>query len=493
MNRLLLSSRLLARPCARVYARGLALGLVTLAGALFACTTPQASTEPEATKPPVEVPDEDKVTGGTAVKSDRRARMTSLEPSAVQLEAGIPHLRFSVDTTGAASRGSLDAPVTLVMFSDFECPYCTTAIDIVKELEHEYGERLRFVYKAYPIDRHPYAMLAALIAFSARDQDKFWPFHDLLYSGRSLDDEVLGEYAERAGLDLTRLDKELEELRYGAKLRHDLRQGKRLDVRSTPTFFINGRPLVGAQPIAEFRRIIDQELVLAQNWEDAGVAKQELYTHATELGYTHVTYEGAPGLDEDTVYPVPLGKSPVRGKDDAILTVVAFSDFRCPYCSRGNETVERLKARYGEDMRVVYKFLPFQGPAASSAALGAWAAGNQGKFWEFHDAMYARGPRFTLEDLELTAIRLGIDIEQWYRDVESDEGKMHIRADLVLGKRLQITGTPTYFVNGRPLDGARSEFEFRLLFAEEYERAAKKIAEGVRPDALYEALSGIED
>jgi protein-disulfide isomerase len=183
----------------------------------------------------------------------------------------------------------------------------------------------------------------------------------------------------------------------------------------------------------------------------------------------------------------------VRGKADAKLTVVAFSDFRCPFCTRGNETVERIKLRYGEDMRVIYKFLPFQAPAASSAALGAWAAGKQGKFWEFHDAMYERGPRFTLEDLELTAMRVGLDVEQWYRDVESEEGKQHIRADLELGKRLSITGTPTYFVNGRPLDGARSEFEFRLLFAEELERAANKLAAGVKAKDLYEVLSGIQN
>jgi protein-disulfide isomerase len=434
---------------------------------LAACTKPAASSELEAPEPETsaEANAEAKPSGGKAIKSDRRARMTELEPSEVQLDAGIPHLRFAVSTEDAASRGPTDAPITLVMFSDFECPYCTEAIHIVEELEQQYKGRLRFVYKAFPIDRHPYAMLAALIAYSARDQNKFWPFHDLLYSGRSLDDEVLSE----------------------------LRQGKRLDVRSTPTFFINGRPLIGAQPLSAFRQIIDQELELAETWQAEGVAKGDIYTHATEYGYTHVSYQGAPALDEDSVYPVPLGASPVRGKADAKLTVVAFSDFRCPFCTRGNETVERLKLRYGEDMRVIYKFLPFQGPAASSAALGAWAAGKQGKFWEFHDAMYERGPRFTLEDLELTAMRVGLDVEQWYRDVESEEGKQHIRADLELGKRLSITGTPTYFVNGRPLDGARSEFEFRLLFAEELERAANKLAAGVKAKDLYEVLSGIQN
>lgn len=455
----------------------------------LACTTPAAApalSEPE----PVAEP---KADGGTAMKSDRRARITELAPSKLQLLNGIPHLRFAVDTADAATRGPADAPVTLVMFSDFECPYCTNAIQIVNRLEKEYEGRLRFVYKAFPIDRHPYAMLGALMGYSALEQNKFWPFHDLLYSGRALDEDVLAEYATRAGLNLATVDEELENLRYGANLQRDLRQAKRLDVRSTPTFFINGRPLIGAQPIAEFREIIEQELRLARAWEAQGVAKDQLYAHATEFGYTHVSYEGAPTLNQDTVYPVPIGASPTRGNASARLTVIAFSDFRCPYCTRGNATIEALRARYGDDMRVVYKYLPFQGPAATSAALGAWAAGEQGKFWEFHDAMYTRGARFTLADLEETAAGLGLDVAKWYRDVESDEGKLHIRADIDLAKRLQITGTPTYFVNGRALDGARSEFDFRLLFAEELERADKKLASGVTPDKLYEALAGIED
>src|SRR5690606_20646262 len=266
------------------------------------------------------------------------------QPAPAQLERGVPHLRFKVSLDDAPARGPADAPITLVMFSDFECPFCTKAIALVHELERQYEGKIRFVYKAFPIDRHPYAMLAALIGYSASAQGKFWSFHDLLYSGSRLDEGIILGYVDQVELDKGRVQAELDRLEYGPELRHDLRQAKRLDVRSTPTFFINGRPLVGAQKKSAFEAVIEEELSLAKDWRRRGVEADEVYAYATDLAYSHVEYEGDKGLDEDSVYPVPLSISPQRGPEDAKLTVVIFSDFRCPYCTRGNETIEQLQA-----------------------------------------------------------------------------------------------------------------------------------------------------
>ena len=130
---------------------------------------------------------------------------------------------------------------------------------------------------------------------------------------------------------------------------------------------------------------------------------------------------------------------------------------------------------------------------AATAALGAWAAHEQGQFWEYHDQLHAKGPRFTSMDLELVAMRLGLDVDKWYADADSEKAKKDIREDVDLAQGLGITGTPTYFINGRPLDGAHPELDFRLLFAEEFERADKALADGVAPEKLYEHLAGIED
>jgi protein-disulfide isomerase len=448
--------------------------------ALAACSREEAETtepEPTAAKP---IP--------AVITRETR----TLEPPAEQLAAGVPHLRFDVELGDAPRRGADDALVTLVMFSDFECPFCRKGLGIVKQLETEYPGQLRFVYKAFPIDRHPNAVSAALVAHSAfaQDEDKFWRFHDLLYSGKPLGPPVIAGYAEQVGLDMPRVMREVDDLTYGPVLRGDLRQAKRLDVRSTPTFFVNGRPLPGAQDLEVFREMIDQEIALAQKWRSEGVT--DVYEHATHLAYSRIEYEGNNDLDPDSVFPVPIDESPVRGNATAPLTVVVFSDFGCPYCARGHATIERLRERYGDRMRVVYKHLPMQGPAAISAALGAWAAGKQGKFWEFHDQMAERGPRFTTDDLELTAMRLELDLEQWWADLKGPEAEAAITADVKLGSALGVDGTPTYFVNGRPLGGARPELEFRLLFSEELIRAQEALDGGASPEGLYAELAGLE-
>lgn len=477
----------LERPPARLPYAALCLAMTTALSAGVACRPAPALEDPNSA--------EGDASGGAERRSDAAAvaGKGQLEPAAEQVAAGIPHLRFQVPVGQAPRRGPADAPVTMVMFSDFECPFCAKALRLVESLEREYPGQIRFVYKAFPIDRHPYAVLAALVAHSAQAQGKFWEFHDMLFSGQRLDEKVITQYAERAGLDLSQVDEDLANFAHGAELRRDLRQGKRLDVRSTPTIFVNGRPLVGAQPIEAFRTVVDQELSLAAKWRDEGVAADEVYEHATRLAYARVVYEGDDRLDEDSVYPVPIAGAPARGPADAKLTVVAFTDFRCPFCVRGNETLDKLVDDYRQDIRVVYKYLPLQGPMASSAALGAWAAGQQGKFWEFHDALYAHGHRFSIPDLELIAMRLELDMERWYADLDSPQAKKEIRKDIELARKLGISGTPTYFVNGRPLDGARPEIEFHLLFAEELERAEAKLAAGTQVQDLYGELAGLNE
>lgn len=411
-----------------------------------------------------------------------------------QQAAGLPCVRYNVDVGDAPARGPEDAPVTIVMFSDFECPYCREGLETVERLEHEYEGKIRFVYKAFPIDRHPNAMAAALMAHSAMAQGKFWPFHDLLFSQRGLDPATLRDYGERVGLDLDRVETEMRNLEYAVPVRHDIREARRLMVRSTPTFFVNGRRITGAQSLFEFRDVINEELGFVEQWRARGVAKADVYEHATKFGYTELVFEGQRDqLDPDKVYPVPLEASPVRGPDDALLTVVVFGDFQCPFCARGFENVRQLERLYEGRLRVVYKHFPLPGHAAAiPAARATMAAGDQGKFWPFHDALYERGADFDEGDLEVIAKEIGLDVDRWRADLASKRHDAQIKADIQLGAGLRVDGTPTYFVNGRPVSGAQSVFEFRLLFAEELARAKKKLEAGVSREGLYEALTGAE-
>ena len=138
--------------------------------------------------------------------------------------------------------GPADAVVTLVEYGDYECPYCGAAYPIVKEVQQRMGEKLRFVFRNFPITTsHPHAEQAAETAEAAAVQDKFWEMHDVLYENqRRLDDPALHGYAEQVGLDVERFDKELAEHAHAGRVREDFMSGVRSGVNGTPSFYING-------------------------------------------------------------------------------------------------------------------------------------------------------------------------------------------------------------------------------------------------------------
>jgi protein-disulfide isomerase len=141
-------------------------------------------------------------------------------------------------------QGPADAPVTLVEYGDYECPYCGEAYPIVKALQQRLGERLRFVFRNFPLaNAHPHAEHAAEAAeaAAAQGEDRFWAMHDRLYEHqRALDDAHLEGHAAAVGLDVERFDREMEEGRYRERVREDFLSGVRSGVNGTPTFYING-------------------------------------------------------------------------------------------------------------------------------------------------------------------------------------------------------------------------------------------------------------
>jgi protein-disulfide isomerase len=140
-------------------------------------------------------------------------------------------------------QGPEDAPVTLVQYGDYECPYCGAAYPIIKEVQARMGERLRFVFRNFPITTsHPHAERAAEAAEAADAQGKFWEMHDLLYENQKhLLDQDLDAYAERLGLDTELFDKELAEHVHTERIHEDFMSGVRSGVNGTPTFYINGK------------------------------------------------------------------------------------------------------------------------------------------------------------------------------------------------------------------------------------------------------------
>jgi protein-disulfide isomerase len=139
-------------------------------------------------------------------------------------------------------QGEADAPVTLVQYGDYECPYCGAAYPIIKQVQARMGPRLRFVFRNFPITTsHPHAERAAEAAEAAGAQGAFWPMHDMLYENQKhLKDADLRSYAERLGLDVERFDKEMTEQVHADRIHEDFLSGVRSGVNGTPTFYING-------------------------------------------------------------------------------------------------------------------------------------------------------------------------------------------------------------------------------------------------------------
>ena len=162
------------------------------------------------------------------------------------------------------SRGPGDAPVVIVEFSDFQCPFCQRATDTLDELFELYEGQLRLVYKDFPLSRHTFAFKAAEAGNCAHEQGRFWEFHDRLFASQdALDVESLKTHARELGLDSDAFGTCLDERRHANRVDRDLSIGRGYGASSTPTLFINGRPVFGAAPFETFDDIIREELAAA--------------------------------------------------------------------------------------------------------------------------------------------------------------------------------------------------------------------------------------
>ena len=203
--------------------------------------------------------------GTTALDAQEQARIrqaliVSLRRKA-DIRISLPRVELpvlEVDASGDRRLGSDRAPITIVEFSDFQCPYCQKSVGILKELRRLYGERIRFIYRDYPGPNHPHAPQAAAAARCAGEQGKFWEYHDLLFDRQSSDkgwDFI--SLSKELGLQQSAFEVCLNSGRFREQITKDLQDGLKLGVTSTPTFFLNGRPLVGAQPLANFQALIN--------------------------------------------------------------------------------------------------------------------------------------------------------------------------------------------------------------------------------------------
>ena len=387
----------------------------------------------------------------------------------------------ATDALGRPARGAKNAIVTIVEYSDYQCPFCNRVEPTLAEVLKNYPDTVRIVFNHNPLAMHKDAKLAHQAAHAAGLQGKFWEMHDTLFQNqKNLKESDLIKYAQNLGLDLNKFRADLKSPETVAAIDKALKIGEDNDIQGTPNFSINGMPLKGAVPYDQFKAKIDQAIA------DARKVQKETGLEGEKL-YNELVKRNAPKPPARQM--VEFSGAPALGPADAPITLIEFTDFQCPYCKRANDTVHELMNNNPGKIRLVFKHnpLPFH-DKADGAHRAAEAAALQGKFWEMYDLLFANNKNLEQADLEKYATQIGLDIEKFKADMESDSVKNRVKADLAQGVSLGVKGTPHFFMNGNVINGAQPLQNFQKSLDRELAIADKYIKRGVAADALYKTI-----
>jgi len=406
--------------------------------------------------------------------------------------------------------GPENAPVTIVEFSDFQCPFCKKGYKRMKTAREEYPDKIRIVFKQFPLGMHEHAKPAARAALAAREQgdEYFWEMHDRLFENQGEwknggVQKVTAKWAEEIdGLDAEKFKKDLENNAdtYDETISTEMSNGKDLGVQGTPHFFINGKGMSGAQPFEKIKSVIESELENTKNMLEGGVAKKNLYKKAVEKnqdgsGSNADKGDGKKGKKKgQKVEYVPVDDGdPTKGasEEEALVTFVEFSDFQCPFCNKAMPTLDKLRENYGDKVRFVFKHRPLKfHKKAEPAAKAAYAAKQQGKFWEIHGLMFENQKKIKNGDEPFVgfAEELGLNVEQFKKDMNSEAAQEAVDSDTKIAQEVGANGTPNFWVNGVNVVGAQPYKKFESVVERQIERAQNiKDEKGLSGDDLYKA------
>lgn len=369
---------------------------------------------------------------------------------------------YKVDIGNSPFKGASQPKVTIVEFSDFECPFCKKVLPTLDEILKENPD-VRLVFKQNPLTSiHENAGLAAQASLAAHAQGKFWEMHDKLFENpKALDVTSLNKYAKEIGLNTKRFQQDLTNESYRKAVEGDLAQAMSLRVTGTPAFYINGLFLKGAAPKETFLTIIKAARERAEVELKKGIKPKDLYSQlmvnaVVPKSMDQEYEEQAKKILDSEVVSITAGDGPSFGKPDAPITIVEFSDFQCPHCSKGAEIVKKIKEKHPGNVRFVWRNfpLPFH-QEAKPAAKAALAAHRQGKFWEMHDILFRNQRQLSTENYKNYAQQIGIDATRFAKDLEDPAIAKQIDADFQYGQTVSNQmGTPTFFLNGHRIDGA---------------------------------------
>lgn len=412
------------------------------------------------------------------------------------------HALAKVPVTSADPQwGDVDAPVTLVEISDFQCPFCARVQPTLEALKRSYGpKQLRVVWKHRPLPFHERARPAHDVAAAVQmlaGSSAFFAFQERAFANQgALTRENLELWAAQVGVARQPLQTWLDSGKPARKVSEDIELADSIGALGTPAFRINGVTLAGAQPLEAFKLIIDEQLSAAKQLSQAGTPARQLYPLLTAKNYVEprpTNDEPDPEPEDTAVWNVPLlPGDPVLGPADALVTIIQFSDYQCPYCKRVEETLAQLTKQYAKDVRIVWKDspLPFHERALPAALFARFAfekRGNQG-YWKLHDALFANQPQLEEQDFRELAQHQGLAWNQVEAALGSRKGLRKIEESQQLADDFQVRGTPHFFINGRRLVGAQPLTSFTALVDEQLAKARALTERGVPRSKVFTEL-----
>ena len=388
------------------------------------------------------------------------------------------------------SRGAKNAKVTIVEFSDFQCPFCSRVEPTLADILKAYPDDVRVVWRNEPLPFHPNAMPAAEAACAAADQGKFWEVHDLMYKNQQqLSPDSYKKWAQEAGVNMDKWQKSVDSHACKDKIEADAKYAGSIGANGTPNFFIDGRQLVGAQPVAAFKTIIDEELKHADDLLKKGIKQDKLYEAEVDDNIKNAPKApatppgGAPPPGDNNPIDIKplLANAPMRGAPTAPVTIVMFSDFQCPFCGRAEPTVKQIEDDYKGQVNVVWKNQPLpMHPNAMPAAKAAYAAYKQGKFWEMHDKLFSNQGALSPATYDKYAQELGLNMDKFHADIANPATEVAIKSDSEQGTKAGASGTPTFFIDGHKVVGAVPIDQFKSVIDAELKQGGKPTNVGKR-------------
>ena len=390
---------------------------------------------------------------------------------------------YKVPTGSAPATGPADAPITVVAWSDFACGSCYKAQFTLDALERLYPGQLRWVHRTLPLDDE--FTLTAEAALAAAEQGKLRPMSERIYAvGGRLDRAGVELVARELQLDMLRFRAALDTGAHRAQIEADVADALALGVSGTPTFFINGRAVHGNQPLAVFAKVVDEELARAAK---QGPTYDALVAAGSPRADVITPERASLELDTAQTYRVGLGLPGHQlGPDRALVTIVAWGDFQCPYCAKLATSLRAVRAKYRDDIRIVYRHLALRFHAdAGLAAEASVAAAEQGKFWAFHDRLFDHFGSLSRRDLEDHASAVGLDLARFRAALDDRRYRDVVAAETASAQALGVDGTPTMFINGKPIVGSRDITALEQLVDTHLAQARAAVTGGIADADVY--------